>query len=510
MLVSAKQVTRHIPLFLALMLIFATVIFLWWHLQLGLRRYFDADEFAYFHWARQMLTGKRPYIDFLLYVPAGFVFFLMPTFAAATGPTPLLIGRMLQFIVFFGTVGMVSLLFWEVRKSYLALFAGMILAFLPMPFDKLIEVRPDNLATLLVLIGIYLEVRYLKTKKKSVGFLSGIAFGVSLLVLPKTAPNVLVGLAVICLANAKHFKKTLSSLAPYVMGLALPIVLYLLWLMTLGNLELALYSMMQLPFEVNQINKYFIMQPDLFFYPNGLFYGGDGYTRGLVVNHTIWIIALATGTYRLFTPYLTHENQHGIWTQLLLSAGFIVQVAVFVLLIPLRHTQYLIPIAVFIAWYCADFLYLLWERAKTAWAGSVLYAAALLLVVGLLYNVFIEVNTPKLSWTNQKTLDEIAHLATIIPKGSNVLDLDGSTLYFSDPYYACCFPFGQMGPFMSRPLPSLSQALEKTKTNYIYQGQLKRVSTLLPQDQVYINTHFEALGGDNSLLIRKGSTGAKQ
>ncbi len=470
------------------------LVFLWWHWRLGIIRYFDADEFAHLSWAYQMLSGRRPYVDFLFYIPPGFQLFLMPLFAFGSGVTPILVGRVFAFIVFVLLVGVTVLLFWIMRKGWAAILAGVILAFLPLPFDKFLEIRPDTLATLLVMLGMVFQILALQgtslrsCKEVPWSTIAGVCYGLSLLILPKTLPQ--VGVAVAVALVTKNVRSWLG-------GFVIPLAVFGLWALTLGNLDQVIYSLTKLPMEALKISQTFIMMPDLFFYPNTIFYGASGWSTGLLVNHAIWILAIFVGAYRLVTPGKS-------WAELLIASTFFVHVFFYVQVVPLKHTQYLIPIAVFVAFYAADAVDMVWKKVL----GSNIFAAAsflTLFIIGLggLWRVFVAVNTPKLSWTNADTIRDLKILYRTIPKSEYILDLTGQTIYYRQPYIACCIHFGQSAPYLSHPLPNLSEALEKTNTKYIFEGDLKRTNTLLSADQAYIAAHYLPHPVIAGLLLRK-------
>jgi hypothetical protein len=122
--------------------------------------------------------------------------------------------------------------------------------------------------------------------------------------------------------------------------------------------------------------------------------------------------------------------------------------------------------------------------------------------MALFYQTYRLANVPKLAWTNADALVTMDKVYRNIPVTEYILDLDGRTMYYPSPYFACCIPFGQFAPFLSRSLPSLSHALERTKTKYIYQGQLERVKTLEQADQAYIREHYAPMDGDIQILRR--------
>lgn len=456
----------------------ALVVFLFWHWKLGMVRYFDVDEFAYLHWARQISLGQKPYIDFFFYIPPGFVWFLAPLFWLGSGIWPVLAARAVAFGVFAALCGVLGYLFFllrgEKKEYWRAILPGAILAFLPLPFDKFLEIRPDTLAMLLVIVGMILQTLAAARDRVRPCQWAGVVYGLSMLVLPKSAPFVLVAVIVELFLSRKRA-------AHLVAGAVVPLGLFAVWLLTLGDVDAIWYSLTRLPFETSKIAQTFVMQPDLFFYPNPVFYGTAGVSRELLVNHIFWIVGLGMGVYRVLTS----------WRKPLVPAMYLVAIASFVYLYPLRHAQYLIPVAVFVAFYASDLIVVAWEKARGAVVTQWMFAAGLVIFFVFLWDTFMATNRPKLAWDNRQMLADMKAMWEIIPKGAHVLDLDGRTLYFKDPYYVCCLPFGQYEQYLTRPLPSLEKALEQTNTQYIYEGQLERVKTLSAESQKYIRNNFQ-------------------
>jgi hypothetical protein len=188
--------------------------------------------------------------------------------------------------------------------------------------------------------------------------------------------------------------------------------------------------------------------------------------------------------------------------ELLVALTAVVQVIFYVSLVPLKHTQYLIPIGVFVAWYAADLIVSVFNKFGKIRYGQMIFAGVFVIGSVFFYQIFIEVNGVKQLWTNTKPLTDIAAIYQRIPVKEPVLDLDGRMLYNPDPYYACCIPFGQFAEFLSRPLPDLPQVLENGKIKYINQGELQRVNTLPWAWQQYIYAHYHSDGGNNAFLIR--------
>lgn len=486
------------------------MVFLWWHFRLGMVRYFDVDEFAHLHWASHMAMGKKPYIDFLYFFPPGYQWFLEPLFWVGKGIAPILAARFVQFVVFVLLVGTTGILFWITRKSlWAAVFTGAILAYLPLPYDKFLEIRPDTLAALLAMLGMVFQIYWMRYFSKRAGFLAGCCYALSLLILPKTAPAVgVAGIVALLHARDSSTKRigrtntifSRESLAALGAGFGIPFLFFGLWILFLGDLGTVMYSLTKLPIEANKISQTFIMMPDLFFYPNQIFYGTAGYSFELLANHVIWVVACAIGLFRLFLPYFIGKER--ALEELLIAGTFITHVIFYIQLVPLKHTQYLIPIAPFIAYFLVDGIVSIWNRVKQWESGRVGFSVAFIAIALLLFMLNSNSVTPKLAWTNTDVLKELAYIFKTIPFDQPILDLDGRTLYYPDPYIACCLPFGQSAPYLSKPLPSLSQTLESSKTKYIYQGELKRVTTLVSEDQDYISKHYKNWDSEWKMLVR--------
>lgn len=516
-LVTCMTVRKIIPsiLFLATGALFAYVLYQ--RYQLGLVRFFDMDEFMYPHWAHNILLGQVPYRDFFIFVTPGYLLFLTPLFLFGSGVTPLIIGRVSAFLIFGLTAGAVGLLFYEVRKFWLsAVVTALILAILPLPFDKFLEIRPDTLATLLVVVGMICQIRWFKKGRKAWAFSAGICYSISLLVLQKLLPNIALASLIalwfivttyVLPTHNKMFGQRLRSswqaILPFGAGLAIPWILFFLWAaIFVGSVDQTFYLISKAALEhAEGVRVYNPLPPDFFFRPNPTYYGEWGYSPGLIVNHVLWGSAFILAAIRLITsviPPISAKKQIDI----LIAGSFIAQVALFIFYDPLKFTQYLIPAAIFVAWFTGDWVYILWQFFRKSAVGIIEFFILSLAGLFILHGAFASVYAQKINWTNAQDLDNLTKLLSAIPRSEYVLDLEGRTTYYRDPYYVCCLPFGQFGPFLTRPLPSLSQALEKTKTKYIYQANFDRIGALLPEDQIFIRKHYTA-SGSGELWVSK-------
>ncbi len=475
-------------------------------LQISSGRYFDADELAYLHFAHNVFIGERPYYDFLSNVPTIFWYVLAPLYYFVDGVDILSAARLFGFVVQTGIALTLGILGTVWRGFRVGIIAAGIFLFLPIPSDKLLEVRPDNLAILLALISMVLHVRGLQGRATPIGwFTAGVLYGLSLIVLAKTVPQVIVATFVTLLWWSGQKRERTPSLRGFLIGIVMPLAgfvgLHIAQARSAQEINVLIYTLTKFPFEVNGIAGQFVMQPDLFFYPNTVYYGTPGWSSGLIVNHSIWFVGLMVGVIRLLTPFIPYGRK-GALVEVLVAGTAVAYPIAFVLFFTFRHAQYLIPSAMFVALFAADGVIYSWNAlGKNTFVRGALAGCMLVLTVWL-GHVFISVNAPKLSWTNAEDKRILAHALGTIPRGAYVFDLVGATIYFKDPYYVCCVPFGQWEPYLSRALPDLAGALETTGTQYVYQGRLGRAGTLSERDQAHIRAHFSPLSGDSSFLVR--------
>jgi hypothetical protein len=207
------------------------------------------------------------------------------------------------------------------------------------------------------------------------------------------------------------------------------------------------------------------------------------------MNHILWFVGIIVGVIRLTTPFIP-GGRKGVWIELLIAGSCFLYTAAFVLWYPLRHAQYLIPVAIFVAFYVADVVAVLYDAVTRSKVGAMVFVVTFLLALYIAYGINITVSAPKFAWTNLEDNVILSDALKTIPKDAYVLDLVGSTIYFRDPYYVSAVSFTDWMRYVSRPLPSLSQALEKTHTPFIYQDKLGRINDLPPDAKSYIDAKY--------------------
>ncbi len=475
-----------------LLLISVLMYLLYWSFQVSQTRFFDVDEFSYMHWTAAVARGEHMYTDFFSYFTPGFMWVFAPIFwIYGMSVNVFSAARVVSYVIFLGILGSLGYLWGETRGWKWALLPAIILAFLPMPYDKFLEIRPDNLATLLALVGVIGEIRGIREKKNIWWMVSGFAYGVSLFILVKTLPFVFVG------AIVAAFSKKLRV---FVLPIIVPWLLYFLGAAIAGNFGVVWYSLTRLPMEVYKTAVNYPMIPSLFFYPNADFYGGIGLTPGLLVNHAIWILGVLTATYSLVMPF--RQGREKARVELLIAGICFVSIFLYVKYYPLKHSQYLIPIAVFVSYYAGDALAHFFDWLERA--GG--YASMMLVLAGFVYLVVTvthEVNAPKLWATNRPQMAELATMIHTIPLDARVVDLEGRMVFWQDGYPVSGLPFDAFLSYVSRRPPTLSQYLSVHPAEYMYEGDSNRFITFTADNAAYIKDNYVAVAGFGGRLLKR-------
>ncbi len=486
---------------------------LYWRWQVSQIRYFDIDEFLHLHLTAELVRGERLYIDFITYFSPGFMWVLAPLFWIYGVSFQIFIAaRELSFCIFLALLFVLCILFGYTRSWRWALLPVIILAFLPMPYDKFLEVRPDTIATLLACAALLTEVIAIrKIHVMRLWCLCGFLYGISFLFLIKMAPFLLAGWIVAMVVSfqrvgTKNKKTAWANLIAMTGGLLIALCGFFGWAALTGGLQVTLYSVVQMPFEIsNHFQGGYYLAPFLFFYPNALFYGGDGVSlsAGLLMNNALWIFASMVGVYRLLTPYLKAQgNREKMQIELLLALTFVFAGIGFIKFSPVKYSQYLIPTAVFIAYYAADGISLFFD-----WLASVGgYPSLAIALVGLGYvlvTVTQSINAPKILSTNAGQRTEFDRLLATVPLSARVVDLEGKMIFWPDGYPMCCMSLEDFVPYISHGPPSLATYLSLHLADYLYDGTTNRLTSLFPENVAYIKSHFALVPGWGSSLWKR-------
>lgn len=492
-----------------LLLVLAGIL-LYWRLQVNQTRFLDVDEFTHLNWAASIARGEKPYIDFFtIFSPVFHTIYSILFFIFST-PEVFLAGRFLSFITFVGVALALVVLFSFIRGFRYALVPLIIFLWLPMPYDKLIEIRPDTLALLCAIWAMTLHVGLLTGKLTSRRWWWGIVgalYTSSVAVLVKFIPFALVGgLAFLLdtegIRQIYTFPSTLDwkqfrlmKSMSFIVGIAVVTIVFVLWLVSYGNFSLVWYSLTTLAVESN-VAEIYVMEPHLFFFPNSSFYGAGGVTMSYVANALIWMLGTVFAAYRL----LSARSSSGYSYRRMLAELMVGFICLFSLILyisyyPRKHAQYLGPISVFVAFYAGDALASALDRLVRLKRIQWLALGVLIICGGFILQSNYQVNGIKLSWSNVQQIQETTKLLSYIPTDAEVFDLEGRTVFWKPAYYICCLPFGSYIHALSRKPEPLLDVLERKKTQYIFQGLTNRISVLSWEEQAYIKNNYDPVAG---------------
>ncbi len=481
---------QKLTLYVVLIIILAYLLN--WHYRLSLTRYFDIDEFAHLHWGYNLLAGEYPYRDFFYIFPPFFLYpiaFIISIFGRSVNA--LISARVMIFLAFYGMGIMTFLIARKLRNTLTAIIAVIVLSILPIPADKMLEIRPDNIAIFLSLAGLYTFMLAHEKKSQFIFFLAGLFFSLSLGFVPKTIfflipPVMILIFDFITKSAVINFKELKHRFLPFLTGIILPLFIVVFLFIYYQKPILALQSTTTITASITKLlGTKFYMRPDIFFYPNDTYYGLPGYSAPYLLNLLFYFSASVYAIFFMLSV-LSHKYHEKCVREFIIGVSFFLNLYAFVYIFPLKHAQYLIPISPFISIFFAILLekitrHRLINQHQTA-----------IIIMAMVFFAFIakDMYKAKARWTNQVTLGNINNILTVIPKEEKVFDLTGETVFFRDGYYFCCLPYGQYDEGIPYQLPSLEKSLRDNNVHFIHVGEESRLGILPAYHQKIVETYY--------------------
>lgn len=241
----------------------------------GINYLYDIDELGHSQYVYLFINKVKPYLTFDLTVTPLYHWTLIPVFKLfGFSFATIHKARILMIILFLLRILITFLL---VRATFglkvAIIFSGI---FLLDPFTTFssIQIRPDNLMIIVFTIGLLILHSALKSQKNYLYLISGTLFSLSTLILLKMAPSVTVIfflIAVYCI-----IKKRFAILFYFSTGLAIPVILFLLYALSQNYLS---DMIQQIIFDRALYNKTLLNKGSVWFYyrPNNFYlYGFQG------------------------------------------------------------------------------------------------------------------------------------------------------------------------------------------------------------------------------------------
>jgi len=506
-------------------------------LSMSLNRQFDPDEFAYLHWAYLLTQGKLPYKDFFFIIAPSFLQFLTPLFLLPQGPIVALVGRLVMYLVYLGTLGILYIFTKCITKNTItALLTVLIFTVFPMTFDKTIEIRPDMVMVLLFFVGIkfllsginsleekmgvvrrgttverpqsrnllqlslynlkkifmwskdnqkHLEIKRGedvgrgKTHDRTRLLFSGICFSLSFLVMFK----IIFALpAVLFLLLGNQDKKTLLiRLFMISVGMSLPLIGLFVYLSVHSLIPDFITGITSHTYISNAGNNTFSPLATLSPWPL-IYVTKGGISLPWVVNTVLWIIGIPN-----FFLFIKAFRRIGLFLLFLfVGATF------FVILFPKPYVQYfIIPTAIAsitIAYALTiGFTWIQKQTRTSLWSLLILFSLA-----GIFgYSFFLQYQS-RIHAQNEEQLGVLADISKITRPDEPVYDMVGSYIYRPDSYYICCLFTSHFFADKVKPaIPTLSESLIASKTKFLVMDQKGYVFwQVKPEDLAFMTTHY--------------------
>lgn len=444
-------------------------------LRLLLIRQFDPDEFAYLHWAWLMFQGQIPYRDFFFYGTPVFLWPLHLVFFLPVGPMIAIAGRLMMFLVYGFLLLCAFLTAKRLTKNiHTALLTAIILASFPMTFDKTVEIRPDILMMVLFLGSFLFLIR-----KKYLW--AGILCAVNTLMFLKIVV-LLPALLPFLFVDTKQLKSTIIR---FILGAAIPVVLFVLYLLVSNIMWDAWNSVVNISRLVN--NDQWGFPPLTGLLPFELVYVKDGGVSYPWIMNTALVLLSLPG---IIILYIKTRKTPSLF---LFSILFFMESILLFLLFPRPHMQYFIPLTVIASILSGltivEILHFLSQKIKMSF---ILPVGLSLVSILLLSSFFLQTNDRiREGNLNNEQLQVLADIPGLIKPDETVYDEVGSYVFRPDGYFICCLHYEQFVEKLDKTLWSLKENLIKNKTKFIVLDQKGFAFwTPKPADVDFIITHY--------------------
>lgn len=485
----------------------ALVIILVGRFAVLLTHFFDPDEFVHLYRGFLLSENQIPYRDFGLYAFTPlFHIFIAPFFILfKESLIPIFLSKSLIFIIFLFdllTVYFIGLFSFGNRFGLLAAF---ILAFFPFVFCHFNEIRPDNLAILFWLVSfLFLLLAERKKSHPKFIFLSGLLFGLSLLVVIKTFFAYPALLACLWLVLHQKLAKKTRGFFIFHLGLILPWLIWAIYFSLRGLLGEAVYWTLLAPQETNRImlasKTTGGFAPFSIFTPNDVRYGFRGSSLPWILSNIILALGLV-GLVKSVKRLIVSKDHAPIYPFLFFSfLGF--SLVIFFYYNYTSGGHYYLPLAPIMALAFAAF----WQKLENlilkktkaillmSWIGT-------LLILSFGYLMMIRSFLTTSYWRNTWELELISNTLTASKPGDRVFDMVGRHLFREQGYFFCCELFPVFGQQLSRPMPDFQNELVRTQTQFVINGF--RLNYLNDQDRRFLEENYFPSGIKDILVAGK-------
>lgn len=257
-------------------------------LKSGIYYQYDVDELGHVQYVYLLATKFAPYKSFFSRFTPFFSWFQMPIFYLfGFNFQSIFLDRVLMAGVFILRMAVTTVLIWKIVGTLPAFIFLPLLLMDPFTVFVGMQIRPDNLMMLFFIIGLLVFFTAVKRGARWLNFAAGFFLSISLLILLKIIPSIVV---VLLIATAFFtMKKKFSQLGFLLAGFTLPWLLFLIFL-TINHL---LKEAIQQVFWDSMVMNNAIKNPmslAYFFRPNNLYV--FGYRGKSLTWLYVWLLPL--------------------------------------------------------------------------------------------------------------------------------------------------------------------------------------------------------------------------
>lgn len=465
----------------------------------GYNYIFDNDELHHTQVIFLLSNGYKPFTDIYLtvYTPI-FHWFIQPIFTwSGFSFDTMYHARIVMIGLFLLRISILGLLSSVLFGKKIGIISIVLLLLSPFAIFAEMQIRPDNLMITVFLLGLLCSAYGWKAKKTVFHAVSSFFIMMSLLILMKIVPSVLLFYVISGFWMIKT--KQWNALAGIGCGALLALLLFCLPFLFTGTF----YEMTQQVI-VESISSYsgvfeFPVPLGFFYRPsNPALFGLPGKPLNWILSWIVLIVSSA-GVFHLFETSWKEKQSWKIPLYTMLIGSFVSQFA-FLFLLESVFIQHYISLNWLFALFTAVIIIHIYSYARLLPFGSLVYTAILMIGSGMLINQSIHANDIRATITSDELTSRFERIWAIIPPEETVFpNILFRKLAYPVPYGHF---IGNMPDQILNRLPNISASLALNNTKYVYIDEY--YFTRIPQyAQQYIASQYMKSDIDPQLYIKR-------
>ena len=468
---------------------------------------YDNDEFYHVQRVYLIASGFKPYTSFFFIFSNIFHTLLVPLFIFfGFSFATLAKARIFMIVLFAIRVILIALIINKIFNRRVALIFIPLFLFDPFTIFSSMQIRPDNLMMTIYSLGMFIFILGFFKSSKFLLFVSGVAFGLSSLILIKIAPQLLILLIAYCFYCIRYRK--FKDFLFFIDGLGLSLFVFCFYHLVNGSFfpmfkQVFIFSFTLSNLIINQVSYGFFHQPN-----NGFIYGLMG--KPLTWMY-VWILPLLAGIGAYLTLSSSNKEQEKIeiinnkkkqLIQMTLVASLVIQY-IFLLYLNTVFIQYYIPFQWLLALFAAVMIDdLIFIQFKSVIFHQLITICLIAIFFALSY-VSVQANNARTFFRTEYQISQFAPIWSKVPKDSAIFP----NILFRRIVYPITEQYNQENydyfySSMGNMVPSYIGSFEKNKLPFLIIDNPETFYTLEPGMEKYVKDHFQKIDGQINLYKR--------